>query len=84
MLVRIAQFSGLTLHHHINVRGVVDEHYHGNMCMIVFTHLDKPFQIYCGERVAQLISQFFLFISRRSKLDDTERGIKGLRSTRRK
>jgi dUTP pyrophosphatase len=55
---RIAPSSGLALHHHINEGGgVVDEDYHGNLCMILFNRSDKPFHIYRGDRVAQLICQ---------------------------
>jgi dUTP pyrophosphatase len=46
--------SGLALHQLINVGGgVVDEDYHGKLCVILFNHSDKPFPIHRGDRVAQ-------------------------------
>ena len=77
---RIAPRSGLALHHHINVGGgVVDEDYHGNLCMILFNHSDKPFHIYRGDGVAQLICQkiFYPDLEEVKKLDDAERDNNG-------
>jgi len=46
---RIAPRSGLALQHHIDVGGgVVDEDYRGNLCVILFNHSDRPFQIRRG------------------------------------
>jgi len=43
---RIAPRSGLALHHHIDVgRGVVEEDYRGNLCVILFNHSSNTFQI---------------------------------------
>ena len=53
---RIAPRSGLALNHHIDVGGgVIDEDYHGNLCMILFNHSNKQFLISRGDRVAQNI-----------------------------
>jgi dUTP pyrophosphatase len=52
---RIIPRSGLALHQLIKVgRGVVDEDYHGNLCVILFNHSDKLFHIHRGDRVAQI------------------------------
>ena len=46
---RIAPRSGLALQHHIDVGGgVIDEDYRGNLCVILFNHSDRPFQIRRG------------------------------------
>jgi dUTP pyrophosphatase len=81
---RIALSSGLALHHRINVGGgVVDEDYHGNLCMILFNHSDKPFHIHRGDRVAQLICQkiFYPNLEEVKELNSTERGNNGFGST---
>jgi len=44
---RIAPRSGLALHRHISVGGgVIDAHYRGNACVILFNHSVTPFQIH--------------------------------------
>jgi dUTP pyrophosphatase len=61
---RIAPRSGLALHRQIDVgRGVVDEDYRGNVCVVLFNHANNPFQICHGDRIAQLIRQRILYPS---------------------
>jgi len=82
---RIAPRSGLALHHHIDVGGgVVDEDYRGNVGVILFYHSNSLFQIYRGDRIAQLICQNTVYPTIREvkELDETERDAKGFGSTR--
>jgi deoxyuridine 5'-triphosphate nucleotidohydrolase len=46
---RIAPRFELALQHSIDVGGgVIDEDYRGNLCVILFNHSDRPFQIHRG------------------------------------
>jgi dUTP pyrophosphatase len=83
---RIAPRSGLALHHHIDVGGVVDEDYRENVGVILFNHSNSPFQIYLGDGTAQLICQNIVYptIKEVIELDKTERDAKGFGSTGRK
>jgi dUTP pyrophosphatase len=81
---RIAPRSGLALHHQIDVGGgVIDEDYRGNICIILHNHSKNPFQIYRGDRVAQLICQSILYTTLKEvkELESIERGTKGFGST---
>jgi len=81
---RFAPRSGLALQHNMDVGGgVVDEDYRGNLCVILFNHSDRPFQIRRGDGVAQLICEksFYPDIREVKELDNTERDIKGFVST---
>jgi len=59
--------------------GVIDEDYSGNLCVILFNHSDRPFQIHRGDRVAQLICEkiFYPDILEVKELDNMERDIRG-------
>ena len=80
---RIAPRCGLALRHHIDVGGgVIDEDYRVNLCVILFNHSDRPFQIRWVDRVAQLICGiFYPDILEIKELDNTERDIRGFGST---
>jgi dUTP pyrophosphatase len=81
---RIAPRSALALQHNIDVGGgVIDEDYRGNLCVILFNHSDRPFQIHKGDRVAQLICEkiFYPDILEVKELDNTERDVRGFGST---
>jgi dUTP pyrophosphatase len=62
--------------------GVVDEDYHGKLCVILFNHSDKPFHIHRGDRVAQLICRkiFYPYLEEVKDLDDSECGNNGFGS----
>jgi len=62
---------------------VIDEDYRGNLCVILFNHSDRPFQIRRGDRVAQLIREkiFYPDILEVKELDNTELDIRGFVST---
>ena len=38
-----------------NEAGVIDFDYRGNIDIVIFNHLDKPYQINTGDRIAQFI-----------------------------
>lgn len=40
-----------------SLAGIVDEDYRGNIGVVLFNHSDQPFNVYCGDRIAQLICQ---------------------------
>ena len=53
---RIAPRSGLAAKCFIHIgAGVIDFDYRGNIGIIIFNHLDKPFQINIRDRIAQFI-----------------------------
>ena len=64
----------------------MDEDYRGNVGVILFNHSNSPFQIYLGDRTAQLICQNIVYptIKEVIELDKTERDAKGFGSTGRK
>jgi len=66
--------------------GVEDEDYRGNLCVILFNYSNNQFQIYRGDRIAQLISQNIVYptIKVVKELDKTERDSNGFGSTGRK
>ena len=51
--------------------------------MIIFSHSEKPFNVFCGDRIAQLICEkvYYPEIKEVKELDDTERGDEGFGST---
>jgi len=61
----------------------VDEDYRGNLGVILFNHSNSPFQIYRGDRIAQLVCQNIVYRTIREveKLDETERDAKGFALT---
>jgi len=61
----------------------VDEDYRGNLGVILFNHSNSPFQIYRGDRIAQLVCQNIVYRTIREvkELDETERDAKGFAST---
>ena len=63
--------------------GVLDEDYHGYLCVIIFNHSDKPFHIHRGDRVAQLFCQtiFYPYLEEVKELGDCECGNSGFGST---
>ena len=80
---RIAPRSGLALQHHISVgAGVVDEHYRGNLCVILFNHSEKPFNVSRGDRIAQLICELIIYpkLEEVNELDDAKFGKGGFGS----
>ena len=53
---RIAPRSGLAVKHRITTgAGVIDTNYTGPIGMVLFNHGDQDFQIWEGDRIAQLI-----------------------------
>lgn len=77
--------SGLALKHQIDVgAGVIDADYRGNIGIVLFNHSDKPFKVYQGDRVAQLILEKICYADVedvRTTLDETNRGTDGFGST---
>ena len=61
----------------------MDEDYRGNLGVILFNHSNSPFQIYRGDRIAQLVCQNIVYRTIREvkELDETERDAKGFAST---
>jgi dUTP pyrophosphatase len=53
---RIAPRSGLAVRHGVDVlAGVIDEDYRGELAVILLNTGDAPFEIACGDRIAQLV-----------------------------
>jgi len=89
MFYWIAPRSGLASKYRIqvgNAPGTVDPGYRGEACVIVVNQGDKPFAIYWGMRIAQIIFQWAIFpelelVQEHSDLSTTVRGSGGLGST---
>jgi dUTPase len=70
----------LVLQHHIDEEaGVVDKDYRGNIGVVFFSHSHKPFNVYCGDRIAQLICEqiYYPELEEVKEPDNTERGKDG-------
>ena len=81
---RVAPRSGLASKYFIHVgAGVIDFDYRGNIGIVIFNHLDKPFQINIGDRIAQLIIEKICTpkLVKVQDFDETERGVTGFGST---
>ena len=81
---RVAPRSGLASKYFIHVgAGVIDFDYRGNICIVIFNHLDKPFQINIGDRIAQFIIEKICTpkLIEVQDLDETDRGMSGFGST---
>ena len=81
---RVAPRSGLAVKYFIHVgAGVIDFDYRGNIGIVIFNHLDKPFQINIGDRIAQLIIEKICTpkLIEVDELDETDRGTAGYGST---
>lgn len=81
---RIAPRSGLALNYFIDVgAGVVDRDYTGNVCVLLFNHSDKDFNIKRGDRIAQLICESCVYpeLYEVNCLQSLDRGDRGFGST---
>jgi len=81
---RVAPRSGLAAKFFIDVgAGVVDYDYRGNVGVVLFNHLDKPFQVNKGDRIAQFIVEKICMprLVEAEELDKTERGAGGFGSS---
>lgn len=82
--LRIAPRSGLAAKHGIDVfAGVIDTSYRGECKVCLFNSGDEPFQVRCGDRIAQAILTVFAKseVVRVDELDVTERGDAGFGSS---
>jgi len=81
---RVAPRSGLAAKYFIDVgAGVVDYDYRGNVGVVLFNHLSKPFQVNKGDRIAQFIVEKICIpkLVEVEEVDETERGAGGYGST---
>ena len=81
---RVAPKSGLATKHFIDVgAGVVDYDYRGNVGVVLFNHLNKPFQVKKGDRIAQFIVEKICTpkLLEVEEVDETDRGTCGYGST---
>ena len=80
----LAAKSGVTV---LNAPGTVDADYRGEVKVILINHGVKPFQIYKGDRIAQIVFQkvdhavFYSLTEEQFKDIDTARGEGGFGST---
>ena len=78
--------SGLALKHGItvlNTPGTIDSNYRGEIGVILYNSSDKPFIVYRGDRIAQLVFQHVLHptLIPTTTLEETDRGTGGFGST---
>ena len=81
---RVAPRSGLASKYFIHVgAGVIDFDYRGNIGIVIFNHLDKPYQIKTGDGIAQFIIEKICTpkLVEVQDLSETDRGITGFGST---
>lgn len=81
---RVAPRSGLAYKHGIDVMaGVIDSDYRGDVGVILINHGDEDFQVFHGDRIAQMIitPHATSFPHLVNNLDDTSRGDGGFGST---
>ena len=66
-----------------NEAGVIDFDYQGNIDIVIFNHLDKPYQLNTEDRITQFIIEKIctLKLVEVQDLSETDRGITGFGST---
>lgn len=85
--VRICSRSGLSVKHGIEVgAGVVDCGYTGEIKILLYNHSDEHFQIYKGDKIAQMIlhrieTPDIEQVSTLEQLGESDRGVNGFGST---
>lgn len=80
---RIASRSGLASKGILVHAGVVDPDYTGNIFVLLYNNTDRPFYVYQGDRVTQLICERAIFARIEEVSEDrlTNRGALGFGST---
>lgn len=82
---RIAPRSGLAYKHGIDVfAGVIDSDYRGEVGVILYNSSENEFKVNIGDRIAQIIIEYYLKdlgIGEVDSLEETERGDGGYGST---
>lgn len=77
--------SGLALKNGIHVgAGVIDSDYRGNVGVLLFNLSDQPFNIFKGDRIAQMVIQKYEILEPEEasvSLSSTDRGVGGFGST---
>ena len=76
--------SGLAFKHNIVAfPGTIDSNYRGEWMVLLFNHGEKPFPIYPGDRVAQMVinkyEEVIPYLT--DSLDETDRGLMGFGSS---
>jgi dUTP pyrophosphatase len=80
---QIAPQSGLSMKGTNVGAGVIDSDYQGELQVVIINHMDQPFNVNIGDRIAQLIVKKIAFPTpiRASSLDETSQGTGGFGST---
>ena len=75
--------SGLNVKHNLTSEGVVDVGYTGSICVKLYNHGDKPYQVERGDKISQLVIMpiYRPKIQKVDNLADTDRGNGGFGST---
>ena len=76
--------SSLARYHFIDVGGgVIDSDFRGEMIVIMFNHLNKPYEVTVADRIPQIVFQRYEVPSfvRCDELSKTDRGLGGFGST---
>jgi dUTP pyrophosphatase len=77
--------SGLALKNGIHVgAGIIDSDYRGNVGVLLFNLSDQPFNIFKGDRIAQLVIKRYEILEPEevnNSLSSTDRGVGGFGST---
>ena len=80
---RVAPRSGMGLKGIDVHAGVIDPDWNASIKVILFNHMDAPYEIKKGDRIAQLILErvYLPVIKEVDELSETDRGDKGFGST---
>lgn len=75
--------SGLNVKHDLTSEGVVDVGYTGTICVKLYNHGDKPYQVERGDKISQLVIVSIMTpeLEPVDDLEETDRGNNGFEST---
>ena len=75
--------SGLNVKHNLTSDGVIDVGYTGSICVKLYNHGDKPYQVERGDKISQLVVVKIETpeLELVDELEETDRGNNGFGST---
>lgn len=75
--------SGLNVKHNLTSDGVIDVGYTGSICVKLYNHGDKPYQVERGDKISQLVIVPIMTpeLELVDELEETDRGNNGFGST---
>lgn len=79
----IVSKSGLNVKHNLTSEGLIDRGYTGSICVKLYNHGDKDYQVRRGDKISQLVLVNIVLpgLKEVDELDPTERGDAGFGSS---